>query len=122
MNYFELFPDEKILEICEQMDNTTLNNFIQSNTRFYNICQEIVNRRLKLKEQQIFETIKSQEVNYPWHYIVYDYRFNMFFSTTKTVESVEDLLSIQPKFVIIPELKIIGYPEIIRYYLLAADL
>ena len=47
LRYFDLLPDEKILEICEQMDLSELNKFIRSNSRISTICQEVINTKKK---------------------------------------------------------------------------
>ena len=62
MNYFDLLPDEKILEICQSMDNRTLNTFIRSNSRISQVCQEILNQRKDtyLEQQEIINQINNK--------------------------------------------------------------
>ena len=46
MDLFTLLPDEKILEICQQMNVSTLNRMIRTNKRIYQVCQEVIDKRL----------------------------------------------------------------------------
>ena len=51
MNISDL-PDEKILEICQEMDLPRLNNFVRTSKRNYEICKEVLESR-KLSSDQI---------------------------------------------------------------------
>ena len=44
-------PDEKIYRICEKLDDVSLAKLIQSNSKFYQICQEILDERKELLDE-----------------------------------------------------------------------
>lgn len=42
---FDSLPAEKIVEICEQLDDISLTKFIETSQRHYSICSETLNKR-----------------------------------------------------------------------------
>ena len=118
MNYFDLLPDEKILEICKQMAIGTLNTFVRSNYRIHNVCQEVLHQRhkeLELKEQQILNKLRNK---YPWH-IIEEYRSS--YPPIARIE-IQAKLDKYPSYVAITEVKLIGDLISLRKYLLELGL
>lgn len=49
LNYL---PDEMIVELCNQMNISQLKNFIQTATRNYDICHDVLQEKLIIAEMQ----------------------------------------------------------------------
>lgn len=52
-------PDEKIQEICEELDNKSLGRLIRSSTKFRSVCQEVLDKRVKRKCDTVLEYLNS---------------------------------------------------------------
>lgn len=52
-------PDEVLLGICDQMEDKDLINFLQSSTRNYDVCSEIIFRRRKKKLALVLQETHS---------------------------------------------------------------
>ncbi len=56
---FENFPDEMIVNICNQMDTPTLLKMSQTSKKINDICGEIAKKRLERKKEEFRTSIES---------------------------------------------------------------
>lgn len=63
MTDFNLLANDNIVEICEKMDDVSLGKFIKTSQRHYNLCSEILNKRLQEIEKDFndFKNLKNLE-------------------------------------------------------------
>lgn len=117
MDPFEYLPYDKMVEICESLDDKSLSLLVSTSKTAYATCQNIMNQR-KEEQNKILQEIISKA---PEYQIVY----NISYEGTKHLvpDPVDEfMLSVAigavPDYVLIPELKLAGNPKNIRSYLL----
>lgn len=60
----ETLPAEKILEICEHMDDASLSQFIRTSQRNYDICSEELQKRIDIVDKDIEDLHKNSFISY----------------------------------------------------------
>lgn len=69
MSYFDLLPDEMIVEQCEKMDAISLENLAMAYERMSQVCGDIIQRKMKVHNEviKIMNHIKSGEFQVELH-------------------------------------------------------
>src|SRR5205085_1478361 len=62
MEFYDL-PDEKILEICENLDDISLARFVQTSERNKAICNQVIIERNKLYNEYVDSLISDLQNN-----------------------------------------------------------
>ncbi len=130
MEFSTELPAEMIEEICGKLDDRSLSRFMETSKRVHNICYDMYLRR-----QEEFEEMKQQleiisqikQETYDLVSIVYTnyshskaHLFHTHHTSLPNLLQHNDYRGIylgNPKFIYIPEVKLLGKPDEIRFYL-----
>jgi len=63
----EYLPDEKLVEICENLESKDLLKLAQTQKYLYNICREILTERKLYEENHLLKLLQLFP-NKPWNY------------------------------------------------------
>lgn len=82
----EVLPEEKIVEICQNMDDATLSRFLNTSATNYRICSEVLDKRIK-EYGSLFE-----QANVTWNKLFPDNTLSQiyFFKDQNQVVQVDD--------------------------------